>query len=189
MVKWRVLDNIVNKELQYCFTSKILKMPVGITKINGIFETLEYESYDDEPPEIVLKHPPHNSNIYLIEPVIYNLTDDIDFSWCETWVYKDPPFLYIRYKINSYDDDKTIVEYLRNATIENVVLKLNEYVDMNVEDLLKKRIKYLEKSIDKEEKEANKKYEVLQNEYKILEAKISALQKSYDDLFTLLKNK
>ena len=164
-------------------------MPIGIAKINDKFSLQEFDDYENIPLEIVMPHPRHNSNIYRIEAVNYNLAENIKFSWTESWGYTDPPYLYITSILNEGDKEGKILEYLGNANIENVILKLDEYSKFDCAGLLKKRIEYIEFTNKEASLKAKTEYDGLKICYEKLEIQLNSLQKSYDDLLNILKSK
>lgn len=140
-------------------------MYTGITKLKGIYTTFDYEDFSNPPSEIILSYPAHDSWAANIRPNTFKLTDFLTISWKHAWHYNELPSAWISTNFFNEDGKDWIIEKFISATPKKVATIMNEYKEITIEEVLKKRVAFLDnirKSLELENARIVTKLEMLE---------------------------
>ncbi len=125
----------------------------GIARTNGKFFVEEYEPNKPIPINIVLPQPLHDNIAARMKPTVFYPQNTIKFEWKASWSYYGFHFLTIFYK-------EIPVQFIKIATAEIVLQYLNEYLEIDETEILRRQVNFLQMKLHNMElslKEANTK--------------------------------
>jgi hypothetical protein len=108
----------------------------GISQNEGIYSIFEYEDSENIPSEVLIRYPSHHHIADLILPEVYYFNRELRFEWKASWYYRQLPVLSIYYQ-------DIIVQEIFNASIEIVVLFLNEYKNIDLAIIRERQVQTL----------------------------------------------